>query len=142
MYQTDCVVVGAGVVGLAVARALALAGREVVVLEREGLIGSHTSSRNSEVIHAGIYYPRARPRRGSAWRGATGSMPTARARGVPHRRLGKIIVAAEPAQAAALDGDRGGGGGQRGRGARAARARPISRGSSRRSAARPASSRR
>ena len=58
MYQTDCVVVGAGVVGLAVARALALAGREVVVLEREGLIGSHTSSRNSEVIHAGIYYPR------------------------------------------------------------------------------------
>ena len=57
MDETDCVVVGAGVVGLAVARALALAGREVLVLEREALIGSHTSSRNSEVIHAGIYYP-------------------------------------------------------------------------------------
>ena len=57
MDRTDCVVVGAGVVGLAVARALALAGHEVVVLEQEPLIGSHTSARNSEVIHAGIYYP-------------------------------------------------------------------------------------
>ncbi len=54
MDEVDCVVAGAGVVGLAVARALALAGREVLVLEREALIGSHTSSRNSEVIHAGI----------------------------------------------------------------------------------------
>ena len=53
----DCVVVGAGVVGLAVARALALAGREVVVLEATEGIGTGTSSRNSEVIHAGIYYP-------------------------------------------------------------------------------------
>lgn len=55
--QIEAVVVGAGVVGLAVARLLAIAGREVIVLEAEGLIGSHTSSRNSEVIHAGIYYP-------------------------------------------------------------------------------------
>ena len=54
----DCVVVGAGVVGLAVARALALAGREVVVLEAAEGIGTETSSRNSEVIHAGIYYPK------------------------------------------------------------------------------------
>ncbi len=53
----DAVVVGAGVVGLACARALALRGREVLVLERHGLIGSETSARNSEVIHAGIYYP-------------------------------------------------------------------------------------
>jgi L-2-hydroxyglutarate oxidase LhgO len=53
----DCVVVGAGVVGLAVAARLAAQGAEVVVLERHGLIGSETSSRNSEVIHAGIYYP-------------------------------------------------------------------------------------
>ena len=58
MDEVECVVVGAGVVGLACARALARAGREVVVLEAEGRIGSHTSSRNSEVIHAGIYYPR------------------------------------------------------------------------------------
>jgi len=52
------VVVGAGVVGLAIARELALAGREVIVLEAEDAIGTHTSSRNSEVIHAGIYYPK------------------------------------------------------------------------------------
>jgi L-2-hydroxyglutarate oxidase LhgO len=57
MEQVECVVVGAGVVGLAVARRLALAGREVLVLESEGAIGTVTSSRNSEVVHAGIYYP-------------------------------------------------------------------------------------
>ena len=55
--KLDCVVVGAGVVGLAIARALTLAGRDVVVLEAEVRIGMHSSSRNSEVIHAGIYYP-------------------------------------------------------------------------------------
>ena len=55
--QSDCVVVGAGVVGLAVARALALAGREVIILDAAEGIGTETSSRNSEVIHAGIYYP-------------------------------------------------------------------------------------
>ena len=55
--SVECVVVGAGVVGLAVARALALAGREVVGLEAEPGIGNGISSRNSEVIHAGIYYP-------------------------------------------------------------------------------------
>ena len=57
MDELDVAVIGAGVVGLAVARALALRGREVVVLEAEPAIGTHTSSRNSEVIHAGIYYP-------------------------------------------------------------------------------------
>ena len=57
MEKVDCVVVGAGVIGLAVARALALAGREVIVIEANECIGSETSSRNSEVIHAGIYYP-------------------------------------------------------------------------------------
>ena len=56
MERVDCIVIGAGVVGLAVARRLALAGRVVVVLEAEKAIGTHTSSRNSEVIHAGIYY--------------------------------------------------------------------------------------
>jgi L-2-hydroxyglutarate oxidase LhgO len=55
--RLDCVIVGAGVVGLAIGRSLALAGREVIVLEAESHIGMHTSSRNSEVIHAGIYYP-------------------------------------------------------------------------------------
>ena len=57
MEQVDCVVVGAGVVGLAVARALAQSGREVLVLEAANAIGTGISSRNSEVIHAGIYYP-------------------------------------------------------------------------------------
>ena len=56
MDQVECVVIGAGVVGLAVARALALAGREVMVLEAASAIGTGTSSRNSEVIHAGLYY--------------------------------------------------------------------------------------
>ncbi len=55
--RVECIVIGAGVVGLACARRLAAAGREVLVLERHDLIGSETSSRNSEVIHAGIYYP-------------------------------------------------------------------------------------
>ena len=86
MDTVDCVVVGAGVVGLACARALAREGREVLVLEQEALIGSHTSSRNSEVIHAGIYYPEGlAPRRGSACAATTCSTPGAPSRGVPHR---------------------------------------------------------
>ena len=57
MHDIETLVIGAGVLGLASARALAIAGREVMVLEQHGLIGSETSARNSEVIHAGIYYP-------------------------------------------------------------------------------------
>ena len=57
MDQVECVVVGAGVVGLAIARKLALQGLEVMVLEAADAIGTGTSSRNSEVIHAGLYYP-------------------------------------------------------------------------------------
>ena len=95
MDRTECVVVGAGVVGLAVARALARAGREVVVLEREGLIGSHTSSRNSEVIHAGIYYPKGSAKARLCVAGKAMLYAYAAAHGVPHRRLGKIIVATE-----------------------------------------------
>ncbi len=56
-HDVECVVIGAGVVGLAIARELALSGREVLVAEAEKAIGTHTSSRNSEVIHAGLYYP-------------------------------------------------------------------------------------
>ena len=55
--KIECAVIGAGVIGLAVARQLAIKGREVVILESESAIGTGTSSRNSEVIHAGIYYP-------------------------------------------------------------------------------------
>ena len=57
MDEVECIVVGAGVIGLAVARALAMAGHEVLVLDRAWTIGFETSSRNSEVIHSGIYYP-------------------------------------------------------------------------------------
>ena len=104
MDRIDGIVVGAGVVGLAVARALARAGREVIVLEAEGLIGSHTSSRNSEVIHAGIYYPRGSAKARLCVRGKGLLYAYCAARGVPHRRLGKIIVATESDQVAALDG--------------------------------------
>lgn len=104
MDRTDAVVVGAGVVGLAVARALARGGREVIVLERERLIGSHTSARNSEVIHAGIYYPRGSAKARLCVEGRRMLYDYAASHGVPHRRIGKIIVATEPGQEAALDG--------------------------------------
>ena len=93
MERVDCVVIGAGVVGLAVARALALAGREVIVLEAAGAIGTETSSRNSEVIHAGIYYP---PGSGKALLCVQGKALLYRyceTHGVAHRRCGKLIVA-------------------------------------------------
>jgi L-2-hydroxyglutarate oxidase LhgO len=89
----DCVVIGAGVVGLAVARALALAGREVLVLEKERWIGSETSSRNSEVIHAGIYYPKGSGKARFCVAGKEKLYAYCAERGVPHRRLGKLIVA-------------------------------------------------
>jgi L-2-hydroxyglutarate oxidase LhgO len=103
MDRTDCVVVGAGVIGLAIARALAMSGRETVVLEREPMIGAHTSSRNSEVIHAGIYYPRGSAKARLCLRGKHLLYDYCAARGVPCRRLGKIIVAAEAAQRPALE---------------------------------------
>jgi L-2-hydroxyglutarate oxidase LhgO len=65
MASIDCLVIGAGVIGLAVARTLARGGREVIVVEAESTVGAGTSSRNSEVIHAGIYYLRASSRGGS-----------------------------------------------------------------------------
>ena len=102
--DVECVVVGAGVVGLAVARALAVAGREVVVLEAEGQIGSHTSSRNSEVIHAGIYYPAGSTKARLCVRGRELLYRYCEARGVPHRRIGKVIVASDAAQVPELDG--------------------------------------
>ena len=98
MDRVECVVVGAGVVGLAVARGLARAGREVVVLEAERRIGSHTSSRNSEVIHAGIYYPRDSAKARLCVRGREMLYAYCESRGVPYRRIGKIIVATAPGQ--------------------------------------------
>ncbi len=96
--HVEAVVVGAGVVGLAVARALALAGREVIVLERHGLIGSETSSRNSEVIHAGIYYPTGSLKAKLCVEGKHQLYAYCRERGIPHEACGKLIVATSEAQ--------------------------------------------
>ena len=96
----DCVVVGAGVVGLAVARALALAGREVIVLEAAEGIGTETSSRNSEVIHAGIYYPKGSLMARTCVAGRRMLYAYCAEHGVPHRNCGKLIVATNDAKRA------------------------------------------
>jgi L-2-hydroxyglutarate oxidase LhgO len=96
--RVECVVVGAGVVGLAVARELALAGREVIVLEAAEGIGTHTSSRNSEVIHAGLYYPRHSLKARFCVAGKHLLYRYCAERGIPHRRIGKIVVASEEAE--------------------------------------------
>ena len=101
--RIDCAVIGAGVVGLAVARALALAGREVVVLESEGGIGTGTSSRNSEVIHAGIYYPQGSLKARLCVQGKEMLYAYAGERGLPFRRCGKLIVATSPEQVGELE---------------------------------------
>ena len=103
MEQVDAVVVGAGVVGLAVGRALALAGLEVMVLESENAIGTGTSSRNSEVIHAGIYYPAGSLKARLCVRGKDLLYAYCAERGVAHQRLGKLIVATSEQQVLALD---------------------------------------
>jgi len=101
--SVDAVVVGAGVVGLAVARALALAGREVMVLEAEGAIGTGISSRNSEVIHAGLYYPAGSLKARFCVAGREALYAYAAARGIAARPVGKLIVATDDRQSATLD---------------------------------------
>jgi L-2-hydroxyglutarate oxidase LhgO len=100
----DCAVIGAGVVGLAVARALAVARRDVVVLEAADTIGTGTSSRNSEVIHAGIYYPKDSLKARLCVEGRRALYDYCASRGVAHRRCGKLIVATTEEQVALLDG--------------------------------------
>lgn len=102
----DCAVIGAGVVGLAVARALARAGREVIVLEAAGAIGTETSSRNSEVIHAGIYYPKDSAMARLCVAGKHRLYAFCASHGVPHRRCGKLIVATSPGETERLEGIR------------------------------------
>jgi L-2-hydroxyglutarate oxidase LhgO len=96
MDRVDCVVIGAGVVGLAIARQLALAGREVIVLEASEGIGTVTSSRNSEVIHAGIYYKAGSLMARFCVAGKRALYRYCREHGVPHRNCGKLIVATSP----------------------------------------------
>jgi L-2-hydroxyglutarate oxidase LhgO len=102
--RVDCVVVGAGVVGLAIARALALAGREVLVLEACSAFGTQTSARNSEVIHAGIYYAKDSLKARLCVRGKQLLYEYCAERGLPHQRCGKFIVASDPSQVEQLQG--------------------------------------
>ena len=102
MEKVDCVVIGAGVVGLAVARALALEGREVMVLEAMSGIGTGTSLRNSEVIHAGIYYPQGSLKARLCVEGRQMLVDYCDARSIAYRRCGKLLVATSEAQVAQL----------------------------------------
>jgi L-2-hydroxyglutarate oxidase LhgO len=103
MDSTDAVVIGAGVVGLAVARALAAQGREVLILEGADAFGTGTSSRNSEVIHAGIYYPRNSLKARFCVAGRDQLYAFCQDHGVAHRRCGKLIVATSPEQLPELE---------------------------------------
>ena len=102
MDKVECVVIGAGVIGLAVARRLAQAGREVIVLEAAEAIGTVTSSRNSEVIHAGIYYPAGSLMARMCVSGRRALYEYCRDHGIPHRNCGKLIVATTPQEAEKL----------------------------------------
>ncbi len=103
MENVDCLVVGAGVIGLAVARALAIAGREVVVVETASGIGTEISSRNSGVIHAGIYYPNGSVKARVCVAGKHALYEFCDSHGVPYQRCGKLLVATEENQLPALE---------------------------------------
>jgi len=104
LEEVQTIVVGAGVVGLAIARALALSGREVIVVEETDAIGTGISSRNSEVIHAGIYYPKGSLKARFCVAGKQALYEYCRTRNIEHNRIGKLIVATEDSEVPALDG--------------------------------------
>jgi 2-hydroxyglutarate dehydrogenase len=101
--SADVVVVGGGIVGLATARALALRGRRVVVLERESTTGAHQTSHNSGVIHAGIYYAPGSLRARLCGEGAARLYDYCAERGIAAERCGKLVVAARPDELPRLD---------------------------------------
>ena len=103
-FETEAVVIGAGAVGLAVARRLALAGLDTIILEKNDHFGMETSARNSEVIHAGIYYPQGSLKARLCVEGKKLLYEFCAAHGVPHKRLGKLIVghAGQEAQLVAI----------------------------------------
>jgi L-2-hydroxyglutarate oxidase LhgO len=103
MDRVECLVIGAGVVGLGIARALARRGREVVIAEAADLIGSETSSRNSEVIHAGIYYPAGSLKAKLCVEGKQALYDYCTDRHVGHNRCGKLIVATDDSQIVELE---------------------------------------
>ncbi|MEO8384925.1 MAG: FAD-dependent oxidoreductase, partial [Betaproteobacteria bacterium] len=100
MEKVDVVVIGAGVIGLACARAVALAGREVLVLESESAFGTGVSSRNSEVIHAGLYYPNGSLKARHCVNGKRLLYQYCKDRAIPFSRCGKLLVATRPSQIA------------------------------------------
>ncbi len=102
-FALDAVVIGGGVIGLAVGRALALSGREVTVLEAEPITGSVTSARNSEVIHAGLYYPTGTLKARFCVEGRQALYAFCEERGIAYRRCGKLVVAAGDAETAYLE---------------------------------------
>jgi len=101
--QVECIVIGAGVVGIAVARELAEQGREVLLLDGESSFGTQTSARNSEVIHAGIYYPENSLKAYHCVRGRNALYQYCKSRAVPFRQCGKLIVATSESQRPVLD---------------------------------------
>src|SRR6185295_1538736 len=96
-------VIGAGVVGLAIARAAALAGHDVIVAEATGGIGNGVSSRNSEVIHAGMYYPTGSLRARHCGAGRRMLYAFCASHGVPHKKVGKLIAAVDDEQTAKIE---------------------------------------
>ena len=103
-FEAEAVVIGAGVVGLAVGRRLALNGLDTILLEKNDHIGMETSARNSEVIHAGIYYPQGSLKAKLCTQGKRLLYDFCAAHGVPHKRLGKLIIghAGQEARLAAI----------------------------------------
>ena len=104
LFEAKSVVIGAGIVGLAIARELAIAGFEPLILERHDGIGQETSSRNSEVIHAGIYYPPGSAKARHCARGRDMLYDYCRERSIAHRQCGKLIVACDMDEVSALEG--------------------------------------
>ncbi|MBP7138605.1 MAG: FAD-dependent oxidoreductase, partial [Syntrophaceae bacterium] len=103
MEKTDITIIGAGVVGLAVAAELARPGMNVFILEQNARHGEGISSRNSEVIHAGIYYPEGSLKAELCLAGNRMLYESARRRGIPHQKVGKLIVAADPLETGELE---------------------------------------
>jgi L-2-hydroxyglutarate oxidase LhgO len=101
--RLDCAVIGGGVVGLAIARKLALLGRQVVLFEAERATGMHTSSRNSEVLHAGIYYPTGSLKARLCVQGRRLLEGYCTSHGITWRRIGKIVVATSEAELRKLE---------------------------------------
>lgn len=99
----DTVVIGAGVIGLAVARALAMQGREVLIVEAADAIGTEVSARNSEVLHAGLYYPTGSAKARWCVEGRAALVDYCRTRGVAHQLCGKLVVATEPGEVPAIE---------------------------------------